>query len=218
MDLLPYEDVETGGGFVRLQGRLDTFRGDRPLLFAILGVGARIDYFHRLPERFPGCDVVVCHLPGLHTRPVATPTVAAFAAAYDEAIRRRLPARWILRFGLSVGGLVALAMREGDAVLAIDPPFSEPLLEPFGPIFPQVLGGVVGIDHRPLLEGVNAPAHVLMASRGLIAPADQALLIGHPRIRAEVIAGGHDLPEEAPKAIVAALEAALRTAPALPRP
>jgi surfactin synthase thioesterase subunit len=214
MNLLPHEDVETGLGAVRLQGHLETFRDDRPLLFAILGVGARLDYFHRLPERFPACDVVICHLPGLHTPPLADPSVAAFAAAFDDAIRLRLPGRWILRFGLSVGGLVALAMAEGDAVLAIDPPFSEALLDPFGSLFPQVLAGVVGVDHRPLLERVDVPAHVLIASRGLIAAADQALLIGHARVRAEVVEGSHDLPSEAPKAVVAALEQALRTAPA----
>lgn len=208
-NLLPYEDVETGRGVVRLQGHLDSFRDDRPLLFAILGVGARIDYFHRLPERFAACDVVVCHLPGLHSPPLADSSVAAFAAAFDAAIARRLPGRWILRFGLSVGGLVALAMTEGDAVLAIDPPFSEALLDRFGPLFPQVLGGIVGVDHRSVLESVNVPAHVLIASRGLNLVADQTLLIGHPRIRAEVVEGSHDLPDEAPKAVVAALEQAL---------
>lgn len=213
MTPLPHEDLETSRGVVRLQGRLETFRDGRPLLFAILGVGARADYFHRLPDRFPACDVVVSHLPGMHSPPLAAPSVAAFAAAYDEALRRRFPGRWALRFGLSVGGLAALAMREGAAVLAIDPPFSEPLLAPFGPLFPQVLEGVVGVDHRALLDSVNVPAEVLIASRGLIAPADRELLLAHPRISAQVVEGSHDLPNEAPRAIVAALERALKLAP-----
>lgn len=213
MDLLPYEDVETAWGVVRLQGHLATFRADRPLLFAILGVGARIDTFHRLPERFPACDVVVCHLPGMQAAPFAEASVAAFAAAFDEAIRRRLPGRWILRFGLSVGGLVTLAMREGDGVLAIDPPFTEPMLERYGPMFPKVLSGIVGVDHRPLLDRVNVPAHILIAGRGLNFVADQDLVIAHSRVRAEVVDSSHNMPVDAPEAVVAALEEALAAAP-----
>jgi hypothetical protein len=172
---------------LRLHGRFDGFRAERPLILGICGAFSDPETLSRLPELIPDCDVIVAHLPGMHSPHLDGISVEDFAAAFDEALRTRFPDRTVLRFGVSLGGVVTLAMREGQAFVAVDPPLSMSALWPAHSRLRQALkttadprladwvanlfglqsDGLTEVDYRPLLESCEAPGIVLIAGQPL---------------------------------------------------
>src|SRR5947208_2628564 len=119
---LERRDVQTPLGVVPVRGRLSSFDAKRPLIFAISGVFASPGALDLLPDQIAGCDVAIVRLPGMRSTHLSRISVEDFAAAFDEVIRSQFAGRTVLRLGLSIGGVVAIAMREGGAFVAVDPP------------------------------------------------------------------------------------------------
>lgn len=192
MDDLPEHRIETSLGPIVLRGHLDAFSPDRPLIFAIAGAFAQQNYLVGLPKVAPACDVAIAHLPGMWSPFLAESSVEAFALAFDEAIRTRCPGRAALVFGNSVGGLIALAMKEARALVLVDPPITTDVLWPLhgrlrghveakgDPMLADWVWRVFGIgpteivnrDYRPLLNGSQKPGIVLIAGDPLGDPRD----------------------------------------------
>jgi hypothetical protein len=189
----------------------------------IRGAFAGEDVYNGLPASFRDADVLLAHLPGMHTPFLAESTVAAMAAAFDEACAhlRRRPHL----LGFSMGGIVALAMKQAASILAVDPPLQTaplwPLIAKFrreGAARPELrewlmnLFGVapnkvVNRDYRPLVDEVQVPLKILIAGEpleperfasatpGLITAEDRRWLLQHPKVDAQIIEGvGHNIP------------------------
>jgi pimeloyl-ACP methyl ester carboxylesterase len=213
--------VQTSLGPIPLWGRL----GEGPLLFVIRGVMSHRAYLEPLAQRLP--NVVLVHLPGMHTPFFAENSVEAFAAAYDEVLDTLgRPAAVV---GASLGGVAALAMKRASRLLLIDPPLTTPLpdLEPIleGPArrhpqaarwFSDLLGytpsGWTPKDYTPLLSGLRVPAHLLAASRGYCPP------LSRPLIRTTLVDASHQVTYEAPDVVMGAIDALLAEAVEAERP
>lgn len=106
-----------------LWGEPDARTNDKPVVLFIDGAFAieRPATF-RLQRRIPEAAVLNAHLPGNHGPPPRTHSVAAYAAAFANALDQI--GRPAIACGASVGGLVALAMRSPwiRGVVALDPP------------------------------------------------------------------------------------------------
>jgi len=228
--------VSTRLGDVPLWGRFETFDAARPLVLVLRGAFAHVDYLDRLPDALEGCDVVLAHLPGMHSPRLVTSSVGAFARAFDECVRARFAGRQVLRVGISVGGLVVLAMREGAALVATDPPLTTASLGPLAarlrravaedPTMADWVWNVFGIgpfgtearDYSEVLRAVNVRGIVLMGDPfadvrlpGLMAPADQAMIAAVPGLEAVALKGvGHNIPRDAPEALLRAIRGACR--------
>ncbi|MBS0334541.1 MAG: hypothetical protein JSS35_17365 [Proteobacteria bacterium] len=83
-------------------------RGAEPVVLVIRGVLPPADYMEWLEPH--GADTAFLHLPGMHHPLLRTIGVAAFAQAFDEAVRVRFAGRPVLAVGASAGALVAAAM------------------------------------------------------------------------------------------------------------
>ena len=126
-----------------------------------------------------GMDTAFANLPGFWSPFLKESSIANIAQAFDAAMKRKPHV-----LGVSVGGLVGLAMKNAASVTAVDPPFQT------GPLWPitgftrrfvyytkseefkawalNVLGythgGVENRDYRSLVDEVSVPATVVMAS------------------------------------------------------
>jgi pimeloyl-ACP methyl ester carboxylesterase len=208
--------------------------GEKPLLFVIRGAFDELDAMTRLQEHAPDFDVALVHLPGMHTPYFDECSVHAFARAYDEILADLARPRTIL-LGLSTGALVAMAMRNAQAIVAVEPPLSPAAMWPLIPrvrsaaradadvarwvrgIFGVTQTGVEPIDYSPLLA-VWAPGVVLLAGEplepprpvgrlpSLVSPDARARIAQAPHLRTAVIPGtGHNIPAHAPDAVLWAL-------------
>lgn len=134
---------------IPFHGHLDTFDEGRPLIFVIRGAFGARGQMALLPGRFPDSDVVLTDLPGMHSPHMAAPGIASFAQAFDLLVRRHFSGRRVMLLGLSIGGVVALQMSEGDVVMALDPPLQTGDLWPLIPRFRRALAET---DDRGLAE------------------------------------------------------------------
>lgn len=215
--------VMTSHGPVILWGR---FAPDpRPPALIIRGAFAEKDIYARLPDDLPGFNVFLTHLPGMHTPFLPVSSVQSFAAAYDEAFAQPVHA-----LGFSVGGLVAMAMRNTASVVAVDPPLQTAPLWPLRGFLDNVaenasedmkawVRGLFGItenrDYRPL---VKPDHHVIIAGEpleperdpipcpGLITREDREWL--RSVCRTTTVPTGHNVPStpEGRRAVIAAMQ------------
>jgi pimeloyl-ACP methyl ester carboxylesterase len=167
-----------------------------------------------LADRF---DVLLVDLPGHGRSPSnGTPTLVAFTARLREFIARHFSTRDVAIVGESVGGLIALALANGQTpqvkgVLVADPPMTTSKLWPvyhnfrnpvhrgadtdflkafFADAFGFTANGIIGDRiYYPLLQVVKVPAQVLTGDLPLF-PVRQVL----PRIPCLI--------DEADKAII----------------
>ncbi len=223
--------IETRLGPVQMHGA-DT---GRPVLFTIAGAFAHPTYLHRLPPMFPELDVWRAHLPGNHCPELAASSVGVFGAAYAEALSARLAGRPAAVLGVSVGALVALAMRarETRCMILVEPPLrtadawplrAYPAKAPSGSeaFLWNVLGVAVGAheprDYTGLLQGVACPTRALLGEVPLlpertaeVLPSfvdepSRALLRAHRLIDVVDCAGaGHNVPKLAGGHFLAAI-------------
>jgi pimeloyl-ACP methyl ester carboxylesterase len=172
--------AQTAFGPVPTWGRFESFQEDRPLLLAIRGAFASADYLNDYADRLPGFDVVVAGLPGLSTVWAAEVSVTAFALAFDDIIRAHARPS-ITAMGVSVGALVAMALREPARIVAVEPPLSTAKLWPLRrwalralhdgmPALHErwmwsILGYTAdqaeGRDYLPILNNLNQPVEVV---------------------------------------------------------
>lgn len=216
-------EVQTSLGPVWLLGR-DT---GRPILLVITGAFAAADLFWRMQDHFPDADVLRVHLPGNHCPELAETSIRAFAAAVDEALALRWPNRPAMAVGLSVGGLVALGLRNPlvrrlvvvEPVLLTEGVWPLELFRTQAPAGAQTfvrnmfgigLDATEAVDHAWVLDGLMVPALVLIGDDPLGAPRSfermptlvsaQAIarLSEHPLVEIERIPGaGHNIPRDA---------------------
>ena len=210
---------DTSRGPILVHGRLDDFRAGRPLLVMIRGAFPEIDQMVELGARFPQADFAWWDLPGMHSPAFAESSVAGFARAMDEAIDLAFPGRPVNVLGLSIGGTVALHLRNPfvRAVVACDPPLSTGGLWPIRDRF-RLQGragfadwvwalfgiddeGVVNRDYRAALEGLHRPVRVLLGADpleperptprtpSLVSREDRALYAAHKGVDVLVVEG-----------------------------
>jgi pimeloyl-ACP methyl ester carboxylesterase len=219
----PRFEVQTSLGPVWLLGR-DT---GRPILLLVTGAFAAADLFWRMQDHFPDADVLRLHLPGNHCPELAETSIHAFAAAIDEALAGRWPDRPLMAVGLSVGGVVALALRNPmlRRLVVVEPVLLTQGVWPLelyraqapagGGTFVRNIFGVGPdeirpVDHGWVLEGLTVPTLALVGDAPLGAPrpfermptlvSAEALarLQAHPAIEVEVVPGaGHNIPRDA---------------------
>lgn len=212
--------VATSYGPVQMASSFSTLRAERPLVLVIRGALAPAEQMSLLHEHVPECDVVWVDLPGMAGSPhFPKPSIQAFADAIDEAAAR-FPHRRKVILGVSAGALVGFFMRQGDAILALDPPLLTPASpsliaglqrqwRSFDKATRSWLIAILGVgqtstvkrDYRPALVGCDKPGVVLIAGRypneppsrdlpGLLTEGDRALVADHPLLRAVIIEGG----------------------------
>lgn len=182
----------TGTSEVWAWGEAGALVSDKPLVLVIGGAFAipRPRLFE-LQDWLPEAAVLAAHLPGNHSPNVAVHTVAAYAKLFDDVVRQ--VARPAVVVGDSVGGLVALSMRERliEAFALLEPPLVTGKLWPLIPTFqgwlkarPReaylrlFLRGVFGVrersveslDYGHLVDGLDRPAWALMGDEPLMPP------------------------------------------------
>jgi pimeloyl-ACP methyl ester carboxylesterase len=176
---------ETSYGPVSLWG--DSSRPNRPLVLAILGFLATSEQLGDLHQALPEFDVVRAVLPGTGTPHLREPSVQSFAGAFDDIVQQQFAGRRVIRVGISIGGLVTLAMRRGAAFVAVDPPLNTGALWPLATTLRDVLATADGPkprawlanvfgygadgwenrDYRPLLNDLAGTGYVLIAGEQL---------------------------------------------------
>ncbi len=167
--------------------------------------------------------MALVHLPGIHTPFLSENSVEAFAEAFDEVLDQiGLPA---VALGVSMGGVVSLAMKRPQALLLLDPtlrtpiPDLEKIFAPPAARFPEaarwfedIFGfrhdGWAPKDYRYLLDDLQVPAHTLAASRGYCNAVD----VQHPLMRVTTVDSGHVVSKDAPDVTMDAIESLLASA------
>jgi pimeloyl-ACP methyl ester carboxylesterase len=203
----------------------------------IRGAFAERDLLHGLPKFVPG-PVRLEHLPGMHSPFLEEDSVEAFAEHFDRSLAGQSD---VTVMGLSVGGLVALAMRHPSIKRLI---LVDTLLQT-GPCWPltwlrqrveserqwrwceSLLGlypdRLVQRDYRPLLRGLQVPTTALIASDplglprqaprmpGLITEEDKRLYRDHPLVSVVNVDSGHNVPAQATLRFIEAVSGAYIT-------
>jgi pimeloyl-ACP methyl ester carboxylesterase len=174
-------------GPVPLTGRLTS--KTRPLLFVVRGSFPVRDHLVSLSERLPEADVILVHLPGMHSPFFADSSPVTFAAAFDE-ILAELAYERVATLGISVGGVVAMAMKHPaiKRSVLVDTPLTTaelwPLVAEYRRISAERLDGAAWIqslfgiysdrieerDYRPLLAALRVPTTALIGSDDLGMP------------------------------------------------
>jgi len=231
-------EVATPQGPVWFTGR-DT---GRPLLVVVTGAFAAETQFFGMQEHFPAADILRVHLPGNHCPSTSETSVRAFAAAIDGALAARWPDRPLIAVGLSVGGLVALALRSPNLrrLVVVEPVlFTDgvwPLelyrsqAPPGGETFVQSIFGVFHDrieprDHAWVLDGLTVPTLALVGDSPLGEPRAfdrmptlvttdaRARLHDHPAVEVQIVPGaGHNIPRDAEIPLHLAIVGAWRAA------
>lgn len=224
--------VETSLGPIHFRGR-DT---GKPVLLLITGSFAAENTADRFAERFPAMDGLRAHLPGNHCPRVAHVSIGVFAGAFTEALDIRFPGRPVVVVGLSVGGIVALAIRAKmlRGILAIEPLLVSdeawPLLNlrtQGPPGQDDFLWNILGIgpdeverrDYRPMLGSLTTPTYVILGDEvppvgvwpdympGLLGPLSRQALAAHPHITvAQLSDVGHHILKYGPHALLNATQ------------
>jgi pimeloyl-ACP methyl ester carboxylesterase len=220
--------VETSLGPIHFRGR-DT---GKPILLLITGSFASENTADRLADRFPAMDCLRAHLPGNHCPQVAHVSIGIFAGAFTEALDRRFSGRPVVVTGLSIGGLVALAIRARmlRGILAVEPLLVSdeawPLLNlrtQAPPGNEDFLWNILGIgpdkverrDYRPMLGNLTTPTYVILGDEvppvgewpeympGLLGPLSRQALASHPKITVDQLTNvGHNILKYGPYALL----------------
>lgn len=199
----------------------------RPLLLVVTGAFAAETLFFGMQDHFPAADVLRVHLPGNHSPALSETSVEAFATAIDAALAARWPDRPLIAVGLSIGGLVALGLRNPmlrrlvcvEPVLLTEGVWPLELYRtqapPGGETFVQNIFGVFADrseprDHTAVLDGLITPTLALVGDAPLGEPRDfdrmptlvsePALqrLGAHPAVTVQMVPGaGHNIPRDA---------------------
>jgi len=189
-------DHPTALGPIRLWSPPDGTTATRPVLITVTGPFASADTMARLPAVMgAACDCHLMHLPGNHAPPIRDMTVDGIARALREVIDTAFAGRLVILHGLSVGALVALAVRSAAVrkVVAVEPPLSTAKLWPLIPrlqaqldaapadeglarfldgVFGLTAGGVRDVRYHRLFDGERPPAEVLVGDAPLLPPRD----------------------------------------------
>lgn len=231
-------EIPTALGPVWLWGR-DT---GRPILLVISGAFAEENFFCQIQDRFPEADVLRTHLPGNHCPELADTSIQAYATALDTALVALWRKRPVFAFGVSTGGLVALALRNPSLrqIVVIEPPLLTEgvwLFELFRKQAPEwgrtFVWNIFGVaddrmeprDHTWVLDGLSTPTTALVGDEpllprrpfhrmpSLLTPATLTRLSEHPLVSVETIAGvGHHIPRDASMTMHKAVVRAWNTA------
>jgi pimeloyl-ACP methyl ester carboxylesterase len=183
---------ETPYGPIVLVGEAEAFGSERPLVVGLAGAFAipRGPLFQLARALAPEADIVSGHLPGNHCPPLISASVGIYAAAYSHALNEAFPHRRLIACGLSIGGLVALALRVPAVrrALIVEPPLVMSKLWPLWPTLRERLArepgnadlaafvrNVFGVDatsieerrYEHLLQGISVPTQVQVGDRPL---------------------------------------------------
>lgn len=148
-------DIATPLGPIALWAQAGALTSAKPLVLVITGAWAEADDMIRMPRAVaPDWDAAIMRLPGNGVPWLSETSIPAWAAATDAMIGTALKGRIVLAIGLSVGALVALALRAPEVrrIVALEPPLVMSKLWPImarlhrrWPDFPA---------ERPFLESV----------------------------------------------------------------
>jgi pimeloyl-ACP methyl ester carboxylesterase len=177
--------VETTQGVVTIWADWLRLAPTRPLLLVIRGVFPPAGQLTALPTVLAEADVAFVDLPGMNATPAfAVNSPWSFAEGVDQTVAALFPERPLAVLGVSMGGVVAMAMKAPGlrAILAVDPPLTVAGLWPLRNVLREVLAAapsfadwiwdVLGFsvdaveerDYRPILAALEVPTHVLLAS------------------------------------------------------
>jgi pimeloyl-ACP methyl ester carboxylesterase len=222
-------ELQTALGPIWLWGRAS----GRPTLLIVTGAFADFGVMEHFAPLLPELDVLRAHLPGNHCPRLGETSIAAFAAALDEALRQAA-AGPVAVLGISAGALVALGLRAPNlaGLLLIEPPLFTDGLQPLAegvdagkdPGFMRAIFGIADgrvaepKDYSALLDGLAAPAEVLLGDRPSVDPRPgrlpslvdgraRAALAGCPRVTVTLAPGaGHHVAAEAGQVFVGGLK------------
>jgi hypothetical protein len=187
-------DAATRLGVLPVWSRPEALNSTKPVVVAIQGLLAGPDDLSRLPGVLGQvADAAVVRLPGAGVPALADPSLAAMAEAIGEAIGRLFPNRPVVLLGVSIGAVVALAVRAPSLrrIVAIEPPLRTAELWPldaplrrhlaarpldvearslFGELFGVTAEATTPRDYLPLLDALDRPADVLLGGQPLAPP------------------------------------------------
>lgn len=130
----------------------------RPVLVTVTGAFATADTMSKMQGVVGGaCDCFLMHLPGNHTPALREASVAAYAQALQAVIGEAFPDRSVVLVGVSIGALVALAVRAPQVrrVVAVEPPLATGKLWPMlGPLAQKIAAAPDDADLRDFAAGV----------------------------------------------------------------
>lgn len=113
-------EIDTPFGPIWLNGRAT----GRPILLLLNGLYANDRFAGIIRSTLPNVDVFAGRLPGDHAPSTMTTSLGVHAAAYSYAIGAKFGDAPLLVVGVSVGGLIAMALRAPSVrrLLVMDPP------------------------------------------------------------------------------------------------
>ena len=118
-------DVATRLGVIPLWAPAGALASGKPIVLVITGAWADPDDMLKTPDVVaPTWDAAVMRLPGNGTPWLSETSIPAWAQAVSELIETVLAGRRVVLVGLSVGALLALAVRSAQVkgVVALEPP------------------------------------------------------------------------------------------------
>ncbi|WP_411289205.1 hypothetical protein, partial [Phenylobacterium sp.] len=196
LDSLVKTVFRTALGAIPLWHDAGALESRRPAVITINGAFADRNHMTRLQQVLgPEADTFLMHLPSDVAPPLRKTSIAAFAAALSELIAREFAGRGVVLNGISVGALVAFAVRAPPVrgVVAVDPPLVMSKVWPLHGLVRQKLldqpqdsgmrafiedvfgvteGGVKERLYLPLLEDRQTPVDVIVGDEPLF-PARQ---------------------------------------------
>ncbi|THD59342.1 alpha/beta hydrolase [Phenylobacterium sp.] len=125
--------VQTGLGPIPLWAPPGALTSAKPMVLVITGAWAPADEMIRTAQVVgPAWDAAVMRLPGNGTPVLAETSVAAWGGAVSDLIGIALAGRPVMLVGLSIGALVALAVRHPRVarIVALEPPLDTGKLWP----------------------------------------------------------------------------------------
>lgn len=141
-----------------LWGSASAFEGSAPVVLGITGAFAqpRGALFHLPRYLEPDAATVVGHLPGNHCPALDEATVDAFADAYACAVETAFGARDVLLCGVSIGGLVALALKAAPVRrrVIVEPPLVMSKAWPLTPVVRAHLAQARSADQTAFIANV----------------------------------------------------------------
>ena len=244
------EDVTTRLGVVRLWTTPRAPDSTRPMVFAIPGILSTMADIVALGESLGLLgDMCLMRLPSHRDAPLSSCALPDLAALVGELLETRFAGRPVVALGVSSGAVIALGVRAANLarIVAVEPPLATAGLWPvFGPLadylrreqdpvaaafileaFGVSETGVVGRDHRAVLDGLAVPVDVVLGETALqpqrdlprfpslVDAPERRLLAGLPAVRLHIApAAGHNALGQAPQAVKSVVFEACRRAAA----
>jgi hypothetical protein len=214
-------EIQTSLGVVPITGK---FRDGSVAVLIITGAFAHPSELINAPDLFaPDFGAYVARLPGNGTPPLSEVSIDAFVQAFDEVAARL--GKPVVAHGISVGGLVALAMRSPCRIVAVDPrlstgrlwPLNPGLREQYWPEHRQFLSAVFGMRdvgrvakrYHHLVDRLTAQTDVVVGSErlhprrpitripSLVDDEDRAFLIANSQVTLHVAPNaGRNIPNQ----------------------